>query len=159
MIEIYAVTALVLAMIFMIMSAEDWNHTTVAEVWCMLCWVVLSAVVIYSVPNRLCLGVLIAGMLIYGCRYDVPMFGDADIIPVVSYVCLLLCAGVSFWYWYLGPTVLLLCLVPYGKLYGRLHGFVWHFGDNKPVPALPVFTVAWLITLVCFSVMYYLGVR
>lgn len=137
----------VLGCVFLIlMAAEDWKTMEISGWKCTATWA-LTIVSWYLCGHNIVAGVVILILLIvYYAPFELSVFGDADIIPLAMFIAIPCSLGLFSIYVLSYPITLLLCLVPYGKLYAREHGFSWKFGDKVIMPALPCFAVSWCVS-------------
>ena len=156
---IYYVTFGVLSTVLLLWSAvEDWKEWSVHGYLVLGCWLV--AIIMAALhPQRNWMSVMLVVFMAILCYlpFEIPVFGDADIIPFAFYVAYFnpfaWVSTLSIILW----LVLLLASLPiYGKLWAHAHGDTWHWGDKKPMPMLPCFAMAWVPAVIIYLVYVWL---
>ena len=129
-----------------VIAVEDWKSYTVSGVKCLLCWGLIFFV--WKLLNApIVVGViLIVSFILFYALPEMPAIGSADFLPLAMYICVFLVDGLVSPLVFMYPLSLLASLIPYGKLYGRMHGYAWKFGSKVYMPALPCFAAAWWIS-------------
>lgn len=144
------------------MAVDDWRSNTVSGVGCLISWCVVAAGVIL-VPTYVAVYIaLVLLAVLFYLPVDIPMFGDADIIPVamITHVTAgVMAIHLTTVYYCLYLLVLLLLLFPYAKYWAKKHGTEWHFGSGTMVPALPCFAAAWWVALAVGLLLWAMNIR
>lgn len=157
---VFLCSGVIVAVLFTFASKQDWETNSVSGELCLTIAIcLLLTVVEFKAPIWVVVLVGFLGILVF-LPFEIPYFGDADLLPVAAYIGFYL--GFSGW----GPLwefVYLICLLvvlfPYAKIYAKEHGWVWTFGCGKMVPMLPAFTIAWWMSLIINAALYFLCYR
>lgn len=133
-------------------SIQDWKTMYVCGELVFSCWILCLSLLYFNSNSTVYHWIFVCVLaIVCYLPFDIPGFGDADLLPI------------AFYFAYYAPTLsattvalfgfpvfLLLCLIPYGKIWGRAHGMNWSFGDAVPMPMLPCFTAAWVLSGTAF---------
>ena len=131
-----------------LMSLDDWKDMTISESKCGVGWVSVVAVLAIFKPHIVIFLVVAALALLYLLCLELTWWGDADFI-FVSMILASFCSSVdTLPVFYMYGATMLLCAIPYAKLYYRKQGSEYKFGSKLPVPMYPLFTVCWVATLI-----------
>lgn len=144
------VFGLVFLVLLLIASLDDWKSWSVNGYIVLACWVAACAGALLH-PDRtiISIGVVLVLAIVCYLPFEIPMFGDADLIPFAFYFAYFNPpAWVSTISVILWPVALLACLPVYGKVWAKAKGVTWHWGANVPMPMLPCFAMAWVLSLV-----------
>ena len=135
-----------------VIAVEDWKSYTVSGVKCLVCWgLIFSAWVLLNAPIPVGVILIISFILFYALP-EIPAIGSADFLPLAMYICVFFVDGLISPLVFMYPLSLLASLIPYGKFYGKMHGYVWKFGSNVYMPALPCFAAAWWLSTITYIV-------
>ena len=149
---------LIIAIWYIPASIQDYKTTTVSGEWCLLGWVI-SAISFYICSSSIISAiVLLVLFVLFYMPFDIPLCGDADLIPLGFYIATFssyLFDGVLGMVF---PFAILIVCIPYSKVYAYCHGDDWHWGCKQFVPMLPVFGFAWLVTLIICPLYIFLNV-
>lgn len=142
----YGFAGVAISILLVASAYEDWKEWSVNGWLTLVCWKVsLLSAILHPDRNWISVAIVILLMIVCYSPFEIPMFGDADLIPF------------AFYFAYFNPfawvstlsiigflVCLLVCLPVYGKVWASAHGEEWHFGDKKPMPMLPCFAMAWV---------------
>lgn len=133
-------------------AVEDWKDSTVAGHICLLCWIAaFCSVFIWGVNVILTAIVVLMCVLFYASGEDSP-FGSADLLPLAMYFVTFVSDGFSSPGLLMYPIALLVLLYPYGKLYGKTHGFTWKLGAKVYMPMLPCMAAGWWLATAAYMI-------
>ena len=134
------------------MSKDDWKDMSVSGELCVLAWCILVASW-WLCGMNLITGLIGLALIVLFYFISDSFFGSADMIPGVMYLVVWCSGSTDSWAMTMAyPMCLALLLIPYGKFYAKTHGFKWKFGDKVYMPALPVLTAGWWLSIVCLAI-------
>lgn len=146
------ISSIILSILFIPMAIDDWKDNYVDGRLCLVAWI-LTGLAWFFCGYQLWTGiVLLVLVIIFYSKFEIPLFGDADILPIAMYIAVFLSVGTGRAIWIMYPLCLLACLIPYAKIYCKAHGSVWKPFCGIAMPMLPCFAVGWWLATISYAI-------
>lgn len=130
-----------------IMAFQDYHDCTVSGVLCIVSAVSNCIFAVLSVNSTIIIFIICAMTVVMVVPAEIPIFGDADFVPLIMYLSVFLSRYSSLSLCCVYPLCLLCVLIPYAKWYARSKGKEWYFGCKEMIPAIPAFALAWVMSI------------
>lgn len=139
--------AVVYGVLLTAMAVDDWKTSSVAGWLCLVTWVLLFGG-FFLCRSGWTVFILVSLLVVaFYLPLDIPFFGDADIMPFAMWLVVFCGKGVPFMLAIAYMVTLLAALIPYALVWGRLHGMGWRLQRGQMMPMLPVFALAWWVSV------------
>lgn len=149
--------AVAISLLCIPMCLEDWRSSLISEFWC---WLMLGAswlAWVLNGRNVLSFVIMVAITLLFVLNREFKYVGDADLLCIAMYAGVFVHYGVYSPVTYMWPVVVLCLMVPYAKVYSRVHGIQWRLFGGVMMPAFPLISVSWWVTTVAFIIYNVIG--
>ena len=124
------------------LARDDWEYMEVAGEPCVIEWMILCVSYIVNGPRVSVLCALAFCMALFYSEFELPYFGDADLLPVAGYIVYNGFPWENAGDWVLTSSVLLLVLMISVVLYNKKNGNKNLLDLRIEMPALPALSIA-----------------
>lgn len=148
-----ALLALILCGVAMSIAAkEDWKSSTVSGVICVICWAIVALSLFLWGLGAPQVFVCFAMCLAFYILGPESPLGSADLLPLAMYIATYaqdnFLSPVPLMY----PLCILVILVPYAKVYGKVSGSGWKIFRMQRMPMLPCLAIAWWLSVISYVI-------
>lgn len=129
-------------------AVYDWRMQAVPGLLCFSFWVTVIATFALCNTYMIVGVVLFVLMLVFYLPLEIPMFGDADILPIAAYIAFFIRSPIV-WIESMFPLFsFMLALYPSALVYCKSHNIKYKLFSGMMIPAFPAFACAWWCSIV-----------
>lgn len=135
-----------------IAAKEDWKSSTVSGIICVICWAIIALSLFLWGFGILHVCICIIMCLAFYILGPESPAGSADLLPLAMYIATYaqdnFLSPVPLMY----PLCILVILVPYAKVYGKVSGSGWKIFRMQRMPMLPCLAIAWWLSVISYVI-------